>query len=203
MTVVLWGIAVLASIVALFAVHRLIRLQREFNQLRRDQYYTSSRLKRIPEEIKEAVQPVRLHLAKVAEGGVVPREMILDGRLYHDLAASDAQRVLEQESGQGSNRVVFLDVRSPKEYATRRVPGAKLVPLDDLDTRYGEVPQTAEKVIVYCAAGERSRFACDFLSQRGYTNLYHIRDGLQGWQGPTEGEAPVNLVHIDRKVATT
>lgn len=203
MTAVFWGIAVLASIVGLFAIHRLIRLERELHQLKRDQYYTSSRLKRIPEEIKDAVQPMRLHLAKVAEGGVVPREMILDGRLYQDVAASDAQRMLEQESAQGANRVVFVDVRSPKEYATRRVPGAKLVPLDELDQRYGEVPHSAEKVIVYCAAGERSRFACDFLSQRGYTNLYHIREGLQGWQGPIAGEAPVSLVQIDRKVATT
>ncbi len=203
MTGVLWGIAVLASVAGLFAIHRLIRLQRELNQLKRDHYYTSSRVKRIPEEIKEAVQPMRFHLAKVAEGGMVPREMILDGRLYQDLAASDAQRVLEQESGHESNRIVFLDVRSPKEYATRRVPGAKLMPLDELDTRYAEVPPTAEKVIVYCAAGERSRFACDFLSQRGYTNLYHIREGLQGWQGPIEGEAPVSLVQIERKVATS
>lgn len=203
MTAVLWGIAVIASAAGLFAIHRLIRLQRELNQLKREHYYTSSRVKRIPEDIKDAVQPMRLHLAKVAEGGMVPREMILDGRLYQDLAASDAQRVLEQESGRQSDRIVFLDVRSPKEYATKRVPGAKLMSLDELDKRYAEVPQTAEKVIVYCAGGERSRFACDFLSQRGYTNLYHIREGLQGWQGPIEGEAPVSLVQIDRKVAPT
>ncbi len=203
MTAVLWGLAVLATLVGVFAIHRLIRLQRELSQLKRDQYYTSSRLRRIPEEIKEAVQPLRLHLATVAEGGVVPREMIVDGRLYQDLAASDAQRLLEQESGRESNRLVFVDVRSPKEYATRRVPGAKLVPLDELDRRYGEVPHAAEKVIVYCAAGERSRFACDFLGQRGYTNLYHLREGLQGWQGPIEGESPISLVQIDRKVAST
>lgn len=203
MTVVLWGIAVLASVVGGVALYRLARLHREVNQLKRDQYYASSRLKRLAEEIKEAVQPVRLHLAKVAEGGVVPREMILNGRLYQDLTAADAQALLEQESGRESHRIVFLDVRNPKEYATRRVPGAKLLPLDELDQRCDEVPQTAEKVIVYCAAGERSRFACDVLSQRGYTNLYHIRDGLQDWQGPVEGEAPVSLVQIDRKVATT
>lgn len=202
MTTVLWGVAILASVAGLFAIHRLIRVQRELNQLKRDQYYTSSRLKRIPEEIKDAVHPMRVHLAKVADGGVVPREMIMNGRLYQDLDASEAQRLLEQESGPPSNRVVFLDVRSPKEYAARRVPGAKLVPLDELDQRYGEVPATAEKVIVYCAAGERSRFACDFLGQRGLTNLYHIREGLQAWQGPTEGETPVSLVQIDRKVVT-
>lgn len=203
MTTMLWGIAVLAVIVGGLAILRLRRLQREFDQLKRDQYYASSRLKRIPEEIKEAVQPMRLHLAKVAEGGAVPREMILDGRLYQDLAAADAQHFLEQQAGREVDRIVFLDVRSPKEYATRRVPGAKLVPLDELDKRLVEVPLAAEKVIVYCAAGERSRVACDFLSQRGYTNLYHLREGLQGWQGPVEGQPPVSLVQIERRVATT
>jgi rhodanese-related sulfurtransferase len=203
MTALLWGLAIVAAAIGVWVVRRMLTLQREINQLKRDHYYTSSRLKQVPEEIREAVQPVRLHLAKVAEGGAVPRHMILDGRLYQDVSAKEAQQVWEREATLRPDQVMFVDVRTPKEFATRRVPGARLVPFDELETRYqGEIPYTAEKVVVYCASGERSRFACDFLSHRGYTNLYHVTEGLQGWQGPTEGEGQLSLMQIQRKATT-
>lgn len=203
MTAMLWVVAVVAIAAALFGVGRAMRLQRELNQLKRDHYYTNSRLKRLPEEIQEAVQPLRLQLAKVAMGGTVPRDMILRGQLYHNVTAAEAQRVLEGESREQPSKVLLVDVRTPKEYAVRRMPGAKLVPFDELESRCkDEIPESAEKVFVYCMGGQRSRSACDFLSQRGYTNLYNIQDGLQGWDGPTEGEGQFNLIRIQRKEAT-
>jgi rhodanese-related sulfurtransferase len=42
--------------------------------------------------------------------------------------------------------VVFLDVRQPKEYEGGHLPGAKLLPLGDLDKRLAELD--AEKPIV-------------------------------------------------------
>lgn len=203
MTAVLLGVAILAVAVALFAARRSIKLQSDLKQLKRDHYYTSSRLKRVPEEIREAVQPLRLQLAKIATGGAVSRDMILSGQLYHDVTAAEAQRVFDQESRTQSDKILLIDVRTPKEYAVRRVPGSKLVPFDELESKYkDEIPESAEKVFVYCMGGERSRSACDFLSQKGYTNLYNIQDGLQGWPGTTEGEGQLNLVRIERKEAS-
>ena len=203
MTVGLLVLAIVAVAVALLALRRSNKMQSELNQLKRDHYYTSSRLKRMSEEIREAVQPLRLQLAKVSTGGTVPRDMILRGQLYQDVTAAEVQRVLEQELPEQHEKVLLVDVRTPKEYAVRRVPGAKLVPFDELESRCkDEIPESAEKVFVYCMRGERSRSACDLLSQRGYTNLYNVQDGLQGWPGPTEGEGQVNLVRIERKDAS-
>jgi rhodanese-related sulfurtransferase len=42
--------------------------------------------------------------------------------------------------------VLFLDVRQPKEYEGGHLPGAKLLPLGDLDQRLAELD--AEKPIV-------------------------------------------------------
>lgn len=42
--------------------------------------------------------------------------------------------------------VLFLDVRQPQEYAAGHLPGAKLLPLGDLDKRLGEL--AVEKPIV-------------------------------------------------------
>ena len=203
MTSGLWGIGIVALVVALLAVRRAYKLQHDVNQLKRDHYDARSEREHIAKEIRESVLALRLHLAKVASGGSVPQEMILNGRLYQDITGEDAQRVYEREAGQGEGQVLVVDVRTPKEYAVRHLPGAKLVPFDELEVKYQEeIPLATEKVLVYCMAGERSRLACEFLSLRGYTNLYNLRDGLRAWQGPTEGEDRGTLIQIHRKDAT-
>jgi rhodanese-related sulfurtransferase len=195
--VIQWLLAGLGLVVGLAALRWVWMLARQVDQLKRDKYYTDSRLKRVPEEIREAVEPLRHQLARVAAGGTVPRETILEGRLFLEISAADAQAVIAREGMDNEGRVLVLDVRTPKEYAVRRIPGARLVPFEELDHRYREeIPDTTEKIFVYCMGGERSRSACDFLGRRGYTNLYNIREGLRGWHGATEGEGEVQLVQI-------
>jgi len=193
----LWAFAVLGVAVAWLAVRRFLKLTKDVAQLKRDQYDAESRLKRVPEEIREAVEPLRLHVAKIATGGRVHPEMILHGRLYQDVSADEAQRVMERAAGQTPGTVLLVDVQTPREYAVKRVVGAKLVPFEELEARYkSDIPETAEKVFVYCMGGERSRSACDFLSRRGYTNLYNVLDGIQAWRGAMEGEGELSLIQI-------
>ncbi len=196
----LWAVAAIGLAAAFVAFRRGSRLAEEIKGLKRVQYDADSRLKRLSEEIREAVEPLRLHLAKVADGGRIPREMILNGRLYQDISADEAQRLHDRERERKSGDVLFVDVRTPREYAVRRVAGAKLVPIEELERRYkAEIPDTTAKVLVYCASGERSRLACDFLGRQGYANLYHVQGGMLSWQGPTEGAGPLNLIQIERK----
>ena len=42
---------------------------------------------------------------------------------------------------------LFLDVRQPREYADGHLPGAKLLPLGDLDNRLGELAPDTPTVI--------------------------------------------------------
>jgi rhodanese-related sulfurtransferase len=196
----LWSVAVIGLVAAFLAFRRGSRLAEEVKGLRRAQYESDSRLKRLSEEIREAVEPLRLHLAKVAGGGSVPKEMIVNGRRYLDISPDEAQHLLDRELERKDGKVLFVDVRTPKEYAVSRVAGARLVPIEELEQRYRtEIPDTAEKVLVYCASGERSRLACDFLSRQGYTNLYHVQGGMLSWRGPTEGEGELNLIQIERR----
>lgn len=194
MGILLWSAAVLGVVVAVFSLRRSAKLADDIKKLKRGQYDAESRLKRISQEIRETVEPLRLHLAKVAAGGSVARDIILDGRLYREISADQAQELLNGDAG-----AVLVDVRSMREYGIRRVPGAKLVPFEELEKRYEEIPEGAEKVILYCGSGERSRLACDFLSRKGYTNLYHVLGGIQSWQGPTEGEGELTLIQIEKK----
>lgn len=78
-----------------------------------------------------------------------------------------------------SEHVTLIDVRMPDEFASRRVPGATLIPLPELPERYGEIDPT-DTVFVICQAGGRSLRACEFLAAKGY-NTINIAGGTGAW----------------------
>ena len=87
---------------------------------------------------------------------------------------------------------------TPSGFFAFRTP---LLPFEELEARYkSDISETAEKVFVYCMGGERSRSACDFLSRRGYTNLYNVGDGIQAWRGAIEGDGERRLIQIQPRI---
>lgn len=60
-----------------------------------------------------------------------------------------------------------LDVRSTRERESGAIPGSIHIPLEELRTRLSELPKEQE-ILVYCASGQRSYFACRILSQSGF-----------------------------------
>ncbi len=55
----------------------------------------------------------------------------------------EANKLVDKHAGE----VVFLDVRQPGEYEAGHLPGAKLLPLGDLDNRLGELDKDKHIVI--------------------------------------------------------
>ena len=77
--------------------------------------------------------------------------------------------------------VQIVDIRSPKEYAEKRIKSAINIPLYDLnkeDTLM--LPDKNKLIVLYCACGVRSKKAYKILEEEGYTNLYSLKDGLEG-----------------------
>ncbi|HXH73234.1 MAG TPA: rhodanese-like domain-containing protein [Mariprofundaceae bacterium] len=86
---------------------------------------------------------------------------------------------------QGANAPIpflFLDVRTPEEYAAGHIPGAKLIPLPELPHRLNEVPKDRQ-VYVYCHSGKRSARAATLLGGQGFTNIENVVGGIVAWQG--------------------
>ncbi len=52
----------------------------------------------------------------------------------------------------------LLDVRTSGEYVQGHLPGARLMPLNELESRLGQLEKD-RPVVVYCARGHRSRTA--------------------------------------------
>ncbi|ASS75243.1 sulfurtransferase [Tumebacillus algifaecis] len=79
----------------------------------------------------------------------------------------------------------ILDVREESEVATGLIPGAIHIRLPDVEARYEELDPELETVIV-CRSGRRSRSACNFLLQKGFTKLLNMEDGMLAWKGELE-----------------
>lgn len=81
----------------------------------------------------------------------------------------------------GDEKPVLLDVRTREEYAQSHIPGAVLLPLDQIGTEPPTLlPDQAAPVLVYCRSGRRSREAANQLAAMGYTAIYDL-GGIQGW----------------------
>jgi adenylyltransferase/sulfurtransferase len=83
----------------------------------------------------------------------------------------------------GADLPVFLDVREHDEWQEGHLPGALHVPRGNLESRIEAlVPDKAEDIVVYCAAGARSAFAVKSLEDLGYTNLRSMAGGFADWK---------------------
>ena len=85
----------------------------------------------------------------------------------------------------------LLDVRTPGQFAAARVPGARLIPLDDLDPAAFQQQRGADETPVYvlCHSGGRARRAITKLEQGGVRGCVLVEGGTQGWM---DAGLPVN-----------
>lgn len=92
------------------------------------------------------------------------------------LEISVAQAAQLREQG-----AFVLDVRQPEEWNQLHVPGATLIPLDQLASRVNEVPKDKE-VVVICRSGNRSQTGRDILLQAGFEKVTSVSGGIIAWR---------------------
>ena len=73
----------------------------------------------------------------------------------------------------------LLDVRTPQESAAESIDGSHLIPLQELGYRVNELPRKKE-IVIYCRVGNRSAYACAYLSQLGF-NVRNLEGGIMLW----------------------
>lgn len=83
----------------------------------------------------------------------------------------------------------LVDVRTPEEYAQGHIAGSKLLPIQELESRQGEIRKD-KPVLLYCHSGRWSQTAFDLLRRKGFQNLYQIGGGMTAWK---EKGLPVEL----------
>ena len=80
-----------------------------------------------------------------------------------------------------SSGALLVDVRTPQEFASGHVDGAKNIPVSELRARAAELgTDHTRPVVVYCASGMRSASAKGQLKKLGFASVYDL-GGMGRW----------------------
>src|SRR5436190_8438341 len=103
---------------------------------------------------------------------------------------SVSPRELQRRLAEGRS-ARLLDVRTPGEFTTAHVPGATLVPLDELHcgTFLKEHGQDNKPIYVLCQSGGRARHAIEKFRRAGFDGCVLVEGGTQAW---IDAGLPVN-----------
>lgn len=79
--------------------------------------------------------------------------------------------------------IQLIDVRTPEEYAHRKIDGAQLINIYDSDFEETLINSldVSIPVAVYCHSGIRSMSAAKLLAKKGFT-VYNLRGGMLFWK---------------------
>src|SRR5262245_30828634 len=93
-----------------------------------------------------------------------------------NLSAERAKQLID-----AGEKIIFIDMRSVKEYQQSRLPGARSLPLAEVANRFAEIPKSG-RVVLYCDC--KPYDVADravFLEYRGYRNIFIMPEGYSGW----------------------
>jgi rhodanese-related sulfurtransferase len=94
--------------------------------------------------------------------------------MVETLAPHDAADIISRQD------VDVIDVRDEHEWARGHIPGARLVPLDQLRAD-PERALGSRPIVFVCAKGVRSLTAAKLAERLGHTGLYNLEGGTTAW----------------------
>ena len=98
------------------------------------------------------------------------------GAVYVNITAEEAKEIMDSEEG-----YIILDVRTQEEYDEGHIPGAIVIPHEEIADKAEEALTDKDQLIlVYCRSGRRSKIAAEALVELGYTNIKEF-GGIIDW----------------------
>ena len=83
---------------------------------------------------------------------------------YIDVSVQQGKEMID------NGEVFILDVRTREEYNESHIKGSTLIPVQELDIRFKELPLD-KKILVYCRTGSRSVTASEILLKNGNCSI--------------------------------
>ncbi|MCF8571180.1 adenylyltransferase/sulfurtransferase MoeZ [Gordonia sp. HY002] len=85
-----------------------------------------------------------------------------------------------------------IDVREPVEFEINRIPGAVLIPRDEIVSgrALGDLPHD-RRIVLYCKTGIRSAEALASLRRNGFDDAVHLGGGIAAWASALAPDMPV------------
>jgi adenylyltransferase/sulfurtransferase len=91
----------------------------------------------------------------------------------------------------------LVDVRDEHEWARGHIPGARLVPLDQLRADPDRA-LTRDGIVFVCAKGVRSLTAAKIAERLGYATVYNLEGGTAAW---SKAGLPIDVEHATAQAA--
>ena len=93
-----------------------------------------------------------------------------------NITAKEAKEIMDTQEG-----YIILDTRTQEEYDEGHIPGAILIPYDEITEKAeGILTDKDQLILVYCRSGRRSKIAAQSLVELGYTNIKEF-GGIIDW----------------------
>lgn len=88
---------------------------------------------------------------------------------------------VEAQRRQTEQAAIIVDVREKDEWQGGHIPGARHIPLGDLQKRAREI-LSAPDVIFVCRSGNRSASAAKAMEAAGHPGVSSLAGGMGAWQ---------------------
>ena len=105
-------------------------------------------------------------------------------------AAHDAEDVVDMVTPErvkfyldNKEALVIVDLRTTKEFQERRLPGARSIPMKELENNLNSIPRSG-RVILYCDCPQATLIQDAFQvlkDDHGYRNIAIMPEGIKGW----------------------
>jgi len=95
---------------------------------------------------------------------------------YREVTAKQAAELIQ------NIQPLILDVRTSGEFKKGHIQHAKLIPVQELQSRLKELSAYKNQdILIYCATGNRSTVASKILIDHGFQRIFNMRHGIYGW----------------------
>jgi rhodanese-related sulfurtransferase len=95
-----------------------------------------------------------------------------------NISAEEAHQLIKS-----NKNMIIIDVRTSGEFKSGHIPGAKSIPVNEIDSRINELVKYKDTpVLVHCASGGRSPAAVRVLLKNNFSKVHHMNRGLADWR---------------------
>lgn len=102
---------------------------------------------------------------------------------YSDLATKELANMLIQKDFK------LIDVHIPEQ---KHIPKTDaFIPFNEIEKIIAALPDKNEKIVLYCRSGSMSRQVAKNLVELGYTNVFQLDEGLNGWISEGRETSPI------------
>ncbi len=102
--------------------------------------------------------------------------------------SSDIHRLTNKQFKKKAKKenVIILDVRTPEEFKEGHIQNAVLMDYKQTDNfmKHVQTLDSTKTYLLYCRSGKRSYNAAIILKEKGFKQVFDLKEGISMWNGP-------------------